>query len=118
MFTGEVDCTYFFTWYTKYACVKEREDLLCRVADKKKHYDLSPLIRSSGMAVKTSFQLLLNLYAMCHCNSSVEPVIKFHFSQCFFWDTGIQFLLLKLSKRLRKVNIHLKTIGMGDFFSL
>lgn len=34
----------------------------------------------------------------------------------FFWDTGIQFLLLKLSKRLRKVNIHLKTIGMGDFF--
>lgn len=36
----------------------------------------------------------------------------------FFWDTGIQFLLLKLSKRLRKVNIHLKTIGMGDFFSL
>ncbi|OXB70385.1 UNVERIFIED_CONTAM: hypothetical protein H355_002798, partial [Colinus virginianus] len=47
VFTGEVDCTYFFTWYTKYACAKEREDLLCRVADKKKHYDLSPLVRSS-----------------------------------------------------------------------
>uniref|UniRef100_A0A8C3PZL1 Insulin like growth factor 2 receptor n=1 Tax=Chrysolophus pictus TaxID=9089 RepID=A0A8C3PZL1_CHRPC len=50
VFTGEVDCTYFFTWYTKYACVKEREDLLCRVADKKKHYDLSPLVRSSESA--------------------------------------------------------------------
>ncbi|XP_074023125.1 cation-independent mannose-6-phosphate receptor [Numenius arquata] len=50
VFTGEVDCTYFFTWDTKYACVKEKEDLLCRVADKKRHYDLSPLIRSSELA--------------------------------------------------------------------
>ncbi|XP_051469304.1 cation-independent mannose-6-phosphate receptor isoform X1 [Apus apus] len=50
VFTGEVDCTYFFTWDTKYACVKEKEDLLCRVADKRKHYDLSPLIRSSESA--------------------------------------------------------------------
>uniref|UniRef100_A0A8B9CPG0 Insulin like growth factor 2 receptor n=1 Tax=Anser brachyrhynchus TaxID=132585 RepID=A0A8B9CPG0_9AVES len=50
VFTGEVDCTYFFTWDTKYACVKEREDLLCRVSDKRKHYDLSPLIRSSDLA--------------------------------------------------------------------
>nr|XP_027309114.2 LOW QUALITY PROTEIN: cation-independent mannose-6-phosphate receptor [Anas platyrhynchos] len=50
VFTGEVDCTYFFTWDTKYACVKEREDLLCRVSDKRKHYDLSPLIRSSDSA--------------------------------------------------------------------
>uniref|UniRef100_A0A8B9SD20 Insulin like growth factor 2 receptor n=1 Tax=Apteryx owenii TaxID=8824 RepID=A0A8B9SD20_APTOW len=49
VFTGEVDCTYFFTWDTKYACVKER-DLLCRVADRRKHYDLSPLIRSSELA--------------------------------------------------------------------
>uniref|UniRef100_A0A8C8S5J2 Insulin like growth factor 2 receptor n=1 Tax=Pelusios castaneus TaxID=367368 RepID=A0A8C8S5J2_9SAUR len=50
VFTGEVDCTYFFTWDTKYACVQETEDLLCRVADKKKRYDLSPLIRSSESA--------------------------------------------------------------------
>ncbi|CAM5101789.1 unnamed protein product [Eretmochelys imbricata] len=50
VFTGEVDCTYFFTWDTKYACVREKEDLLCRVADKKKLYDLSPLIRSSESA--------------------------------------------------------------------
>uniref|UniRef100_A0A8C4YSS2 Insulin like growth factor 2 receptor n=1 Tax=Gopherus evgoodei TaxID=1825980 RepID=A0A8C4YSS2_9SAUR len=50
VFTGEVDCTYFFTWDTKYACVQEKEDLLCRVADKKKRYDLSPLIRSSESA--------------------------------------------------------------------
>lgn len=58
MFTGEVDCTYFFTWDTKYACVKEKEDLLCRVTDKRKHYDLSPLIRGSGMTVEVGFQLL------------------------------------------------------------
>ncbi|XP_064014257.1 cation-independent mannose-6-phosphate receptor [Pogoniulus pusillus] len=50
VFTGEVDCTYFFTWDTKYACVKEKEDLLCRVTDKRKHYDLSPLIRDSELA--------------------------------------------------------------------
>ncbi|XP_006264642.3 cation-independent mannose-6-phosphate receptor [Alligator mississippiensis] len=50
VFTGEVDCTYFFTWDTKYACVKEKEDILCRVADKKKRYDLSPLTRSSESA--------------------------------------------------------------------
>ncbi|XP_065487218.1 cation-independent mannose-6-phosphate receptor [Caloenas nicobarica] len=50
VFTGEVDCTYFFTWDTKYACVKEKEDLLCRAADKRKHYDLSPLTRSSESA--------------------------------------------------------------------
>ncbi|XP_062428306.1 cation-independent mannose-6-phosphate receptor isoform X2 [Rhea pennata] len=50
VFTGEVDCTYFFTWDTKYACVKEKEDLLCRVDDGRKHYDLSPLIRSSELA--------------------------------------------------------------------
>nr|XP_014346456.1 PREDICTED: cation-independent mannose-6-phosphate receptor [Latimeria chalumnae] len=47
VFTGEVDCTYFFDWGTKYACVKEKEDLLCRVTDQKKHYDLSPLTRYS-----------------------------------------------------------------------
>ncbi|XP_027525200.1 cation-independent mannose-6-phosphate receptor [Corapipo altera] len=50
VFTGEVDCTYFFTWDTKYACIQEKEDLLCRVTDKTKHYDLSPLTRSSELA--------------------------------------------------------------------
>ncbi|XP_066228988.1 cation-independent mannose-6-phosphate receptor isoform X1 [Saccopteryx leptura] len=47
VFTGEVDCTYFFTWDTKYACVKEKEDLLCSVTDGKKRYDLSALVRHS-----------------------------------------------------------------------
>ncbi|KAJ7342167.1 hypothetical protein JRQ81_009332 [Phrynocephalus forsythii] len=46
-FTGETDCTYFFSWQTKYACVGEKEDLPCMVADKKKRYDLSRLIRHS-----------------------------------------------------------------------
>ncbi|XP_023555112.1 cation-independent mannose-6-phosphate receptor [Octodon degus] len=47
VFTGEVACTYFFTWDTKYACVKEKEDLLCGVSDGKKRYDLSALARHS-----------------------------------------------------------------------
>ncbi|XP_029452555.1 cation-independent mannose-6-phosphate receptor isoform X2 [Rhinatrema bivittatum] len=48
VFDHEVDCTYFFDWDTKYACVKEKEDLLCSVTDDKKHYDLSPLSRVAG----------------------------------------------------------------------
>ncbi|XP_007943478.1 cation-independent mannose-6-phosphate receptor [Orycteropus afer afer] len=47
VFTGEVDCTYFFTWDTKYACVKEKEDLLCGLSDGRRRYDLSPLARHS-----------------------------------------------------------------------
>ncbi|XP_077611202.1 cation-independent mannose-6-phosphate receptor [Crocuta crocuta] len=47
VFTGEVDCTYFFTWDTKYACIKEKEDLLCSVTEDKKRYDLSALARHS-----------------------------------------------------------------------
>lgn len=51
VFTGEVDCTYFFTWDTKYACVKEKEDLLCGAVDGKKRYDLSALVRHAGTAL-------------------------------------------------------------------
>uniref|UniRef100_A0A8C5VW34 Cation-independent mannose-6-phosphate receptor n=1 Tax=Microcebus murinus TaxID=30608 RepID=A0A8C5VW34_MICMU len=47
VFTGEVDCTYFFTWDTKYACVKEKEDLLCGATDGQKRYDVSALARHS-----------------------------------------------------------------------
>lgn len=45
VFAGETDCTYYFDWETPYACVKEKEDQLCRVMDGKKHYDLSTLTR-------------------------------------------------------------------------
>ncbi|XP_067097484.1 cation-independent mannose-6-phosphate receptor [Osmerus mordax] len=45
VFAGETDCTYYFDWQTAYACVKEKEDLLCRVTESKKHYNLSPLTR-------------------------------------------------------------------------
>lgn len=48
MFAGETDCTYYFDWETAFACVKEKEDLLCRVRDGNKHYDLSPLTRIPG----------------------------------------------------------------------
>lgn len=45
VFAGEIDCTYYFDWETPYACIKEKEDLLCSVTDDKRHYDLSPLTR-------------------------------------------------------------------------
>lgn len=48
VFAGETDCTYYFDWDTAFACVKEKEDLLCQVSDKNKHYDLSPLTRFPG----------------------------------------------------------------------
>uniref|UniRef100_A0A3Q3IPM5 Uncharacterized protein n=1 Tax=Monopterus albus TaxID=43700 RepID=A0A3Q3IPM5_MONAL len=45
VFAGETDCTYYFDWETAFACIKEKEDLLCRVRDGKKHFDLSSLTR-------------------------------------------------------------------------
>ncbi|XP_034964504.2 cation-independent mannose-6-phosphate receptor isoform X1 [Zootoca vivipara] len=48
VFTGETDCSYFFTWETKYACVA-KEDLPCMVTDKRKRYDLTRLIRHSDL---------------------------------------------------------------------
>lgn len=48
VFAGETDCTYYFTWETAFACVKEKEDILCRTRDGSKHYDLSPLTRYPG----------------------------------------------------------------------
>ena len=48
MFAGETDCTYYFDWATAYACVKEKEDLLCSLTDGRRRYDLSPLTRFPG----------------------------------------------------------------------
>ncbi|XP_067900725.1 cation-independent mannose-6-phosphate receptor [Heterodontus francisci] len=53
-FSAEVDCTYIFDWGTKYACVKEKEDLLCRTSDGRKRYDLSPLTRYAVKEVPES----------------------------------------------------------------
>ncbi|XP_067429257.1 cation-independent mannose-6-phosphate receptor [Thunnus thynnus] len=56
VFVGETDCTYYFDWETSYACVKEKEDLLCRVKDGSKHYDLSPLTRYPGLDVSGNWE--------------------------------------------------------------
>ncbi|XP_060687644.1 cation-independent mannose-6-phosphate receptor isoform X3 [Hemiscyllium ocellatum] len=53
-FSAEVDCTYIFDWGTKYACVKEKENLLCGASDGKKRYDLSPLTRYKAKEVPES----------------------------------------------------------------
>ncbi|XP_024119822.2 cation-independent mannose-6-phosphate receptor [Oryzias melastigma] len=45
VFAGETDCTYYFNWETAFACVREEEELLCRVTDDRRRYDLSPLTR-------------------------------------------------------------------------
>ncbi|ETE64374.1 Cation-independent mannose-6-phosphate receptor [Ophiophagus hannah] len=57
-FNGETDCSYFFTWQTKYACVGEEEGLPCMVSDKKKKYDLTRLIRHSGHAALEIYVIL------------------------------------------------------------
>ncbi|XP_075719002.1 cation-independent mannose-6-phosphate receptor [Rhinoderma darwinii] len=45
-FQSEADCTYFFTWYTKYACLKKKEEM-CYVESKKKQYNLFNLMRTA-----------------------------------------------------------------------
>uniref|UniRef100_A0A5F9C0Z7 Cation-independent mannose-6-phosphate receptor n=1 Tax=Oryctolagus cuniculus TaxID=9986 RepID=A0A5F9C0Z7_RABIT len=47
VFTGEMDCSYFFTWDTKYACISEKDGLPCGAIDGKRRYDLSALVRHS-----------------------------------------------------------------------
>uniref|UniRef100_A0A3Q4BKI1 Uncharacterized protein n=1 Tax=Mola mola TaxID=94237 RepID=A0A3Q4BKI1_MOLML len=56
IFAGETDCTYYFDWETAFACVKEKEDLLCRVRDENKHYDLSALTRFPGSDVSGNWE--------------------------------------------------------------
>ncbi|XP_031169703.1 cation-independent mannose-6-phosphate receptor isoform X1 [Sander lucioperca] len=58
VFAGETDCTYYFDWETAFACVKEKEDLLCRVRDNHKHYDLSPLTRYPGSDVGGNWEVV------------------------------------------------------------
>lgn len=71
MFTGETDCTYYFDWETAYACVKEKEDLLCRVTDATKHYDLSPLTRFPGETAVGNLFLCLNNNLHCALSISI-----------------------------------------------
>ncbi|CAH2252953.1 cation-independent mannose-6-phosphate receptor [Pelobates cultripes] len=58
-FVAETDCTYFFNWETKHACVKEKEDLLCRVTDQKKQYDLSALMRNPDSSTAQNWKAVL-----------------------------------------------------------
>ncbi|XP_028996555.1 cation-independent mannose-6-phosphate receptor isoform X2 [Betta splendens] len=55
VFKGETDCTYNFVWETAFACVKEKEDVLCRTRAGNKHYDLSPLTRYPGSDVSENW---------------------------------------------------------------
>ncbi|XP_018421109.1 PREDICTED: cation-independent mannose-6-phosphate receptor [Nanorana parkeri] len=56
-FDGEADCTYFFSWETKYACPKKKEDL-CHVESKKKHFNLLDLIRSPESSTAQNWEAL------------------------------------------------------------
>ncbi|XP_071323597.1 cation-independent mannose-6-phosphate receptor isoform X2 [Trachinotus anak] len=58
VFTGETDCTYYFDWETAFACVKEKEDLLCQVRDGSKHYNLSPLTRYPSSDVSGNWEVV------------------------------------------------------------
>ncbi|XP_056014073.1 cation-independent mannose-6-phosphate receptor-like [Ostrea edulis] len=49
VFNREKDCTYLFDWDTKYACLDHPIIEECRVNHNGKRYDLSPLVKHSGM---------------------------------------------------------------------
>ncbi|KAK7907744.1 hypothetical protein WMY93_016356 [Mugilogobius chulae] len=59
VYTGETDCTYYFNWETPYACIKEKEDMMCMVLDGKKHYDLLPLSRFPQLEAADNWEVLL-----------------------------------------------------------
>ncbi|XP_077950092.1 cation-independent mannose-6-phosphate receptor isoform X1 [Gasterosteus aculeatus] len=74
VFAGETDCTYYFDWETAFACVKEKEDLLCRVRDDNKHYDLSPLTRYPGSDVGGNWEVV--------DAKSPNPDFRFYLNAC------------------------------------
>ncbi|KAL6096173.1 igf2r [Pungitius sinensis] len=74
VFAGETDCTYYFDWETAFACVKEKEDLLCRVRDDNKHYDLSPLTRYPGSDVGGNWEVV--------DAKSPNPDLRFYLNVC------------------------------------
>ncbi|KAL4233045.1 Cation-independent mannose-6-phosphate receptor [Mactra antiquata] len=45
----ENDCTYFFEWKTRYACLDHPRDEACRVNYKGQRYDMSSLVKSTGV---------------------------------------------------------------------
>ncbi|XP_063773902.1 cation-independent mannose-6-phosphate receptor [Pseudophryne corroboree] len=59
-FSAEADCTYFFSWETKYACPKKKEDL-CHVEARKKHFNLFDLIRNADSSTAQNW-VAVNLY--------------------------------------------------------
>lgn len=67
VYTGEIDCTYFFVWDTKYACIKEKEGLPCGAIDGKKRYDLSALVRHSGSVPLPTWPVLCACGCFCKC---------------------------------------------------
>ncbi|XP_072178244.1 cation-independent mannose-6-phosphate receptor-like [Diadema setosum] len=48
VYVTETECTYFFDWHTKVACVPDLVRASCRLDQGKRRYDLSPLIRETG----------------------------------------------------------------------
>lgn len=71
-FDGEADCTYFFSWETKYACLKKKEDL-CHVESKKKHYNLFDLIRSPESSTAQNWEAL---------NTNPDDKNRFYINVC------------------------------------
>lgn len=75
VFAGETDCTYYFDWETAFACVKEKEDLLCRVRDGNKHYDLSPLTRYLGEFNSSVYHVSKSVSSSGQTLSSSPPLV-------------------------------------------
>ncbi|XP_041660412.1 cation-independent mannose-6-phosphate receptor [Cheilinus undulatus] len=109
VFAGETDCTYYFNWDTAFACVKEKEDLLCRVTDEKKHYDLSPLTKYPGSEVEGNWEAV--------DAKSPEPDRRYFLNVCHkVLQTG-SAVGCPVNASICAVDKDGKTISLGSFTS-
>lgn len=70
VFNREEDCSYLFDWDTKYACLDHPVIEECRVNHNGKRFDLSPLVKHTGIYV-------IDIYAII-----VSQLSSFEFKDC------------------------------------
>ncbi|KAG7509424.1 cation-independent mannose-6-phosphate receptor [Solea senegalensis] len=110
VFTGETDCTYYFVWQTAFACVKEKEDLLCRLRDGNKHYDLSPLTRYPGTDASGNWEAV--------DANSIKPNSRIYLNVCHkVVQTGGATVDCPVNASICAVDAALGSVSLGSFLS-
>lgn len=59
VFNREEDCSYLFDWDTKYACLDHPVIEECRVNHEGKRFDLSPLVKHTGIYVIDIYTIIV-----------------------------------------------------------